>query len=67
VLENLLRSLEVRARDFKTPLVELLLGPDRIELDVRRVVGLDRMLEVRVDRLDLGEDVLRFRLLLGDR
>jgi hypothetical protein len=41
-------------------LVDPLLFRNRVELDLRRVVGLDRLLEVRVDRLDLCEDLLRF-------
>ena len=49
VLEALLRDLQVSG-------VGLELAPDLVELDVREVVGLDRVRQLRVDLLDLGED-----------
>jgi hypothetical protein len=67
VLEGGLGLVEVRARDLQAALVDLLLGLDLVELDVGCVVGLDRLLEVGIDRLDLGENTLRLRLFLRYR
>jgi hypothetical protein len=49
------------------PLVHPLLGPDAVELDLGGVVGLDRVPEVGVDLLYLGEDLLGVGLLRIDR
>lgn len=45
----------------------MLLGLDPVELDLRGVVGLDDVLQARVDGLDLSQDLLSLRLLRGDR
>jgi hypothetical protein len=57
---------EVGAGDLEPPLVHPLLGADAVELDLRGIVGLDRVTEIRVDLLDLGEDLARLRLLRLD-
>src|SRR5688572_12470822 len=54
--------MEVRARDLQPALVDRLLGLDRVQLDVGGVVGLDRLFEAGVDRLDLSEDLVGLRL-----
>ena len=65
-LERSLGGAEVRARDLQALLVELLRGDDPVELDLRRVVRLDDELEVRVELLDLGENLPGFGLLRLD-
>ena len=61
-----LRPLEARPRDRQVLRVRLQVGLDPVELDVREVVRLDRVRELPVDLLDLGEDALRLRALRGD-
>jgi hypothetical protein len=47
-------------------LVPFQVALDPVELDVRKVVRLDRVTEVRVDRLDLRHHAFRASLLLLD-
>jgi hypothetical protein len=58
---------EVGAGDSELEPVPLQVALDPVELDVREVVRLDRVLEARVDLLDLAENLLRLRLLGRDR
>ncbi len=67
LLQEGLRALVVGARDLEPALVDLLLGLDPVELDLRGVVGLDDVLQARVDGLDLSQNLLSLRLLRGDR
>jgi hypothetical protein len=67
LLQEGLGALVVRPRDFEPSLVDLLLGLDSVELDLRGVIGLDDLLQARVDGLDLRQNVLSLRLLGGDR
>jgi hypothetical protein len=67
LLQEGLGALVVRPRDLESSLVDLLLGLDSVELDLRGVVSLDDLLQARVDRLDLRQNVLSLRLLRGDR
>jgi hypothetical protein len=67
LLQEGLRALVVRPRDLEPALVDLLLGLDSVELDLRGVVSLDDFLQARVDGLDLSQDLLSLRLLRGDR
>jgi len=66
-LQEGLRALVVRPRDLEAALVDLLLGLDPVELDLRGVVGLDDLLQARVDGLDLRQNLLSLRLLRGNR
>jgi hypothetical protein len=65
-LEVPLRVPEVGARDLEPPVVDLLLGLDLIELDLLGVECLDDLAEIRVELLDLGQDLLSLCLLLLD-
>ena len=58
--------LEAASREHEVPRVRRQLGVDPPELDVREVVALDRLLELRVDQVDLLEHVLGLRLLRLD-
>jgi hypothetical protein len=57
LLEVRLRSPEVRAGDTKALGVDPLPFDDRVELDLRGVVGVDGVVELGVNLLDLGEDL----------
>jgi len=67
LLQEDLRALVVGARDLEPALVDLLLGLDPVELDLRGVVSLDDVLQARVDGLDLSQNLLSLRLLRCDR
>src|SRR5919204_2309742 len=58
---------EARLRDAELEAGALLVALDAGELDVRRVVRLDRLLEVDVEAIDLCEDLPRLALLRRDR
>ena len=62
-----LRSAEALLRDNEMPRVRVEIGVDLLQLHVRVVVGLDRLLELRLRRLDLGENRLRLCPLRRDR
>ena len=65
-LEVPLRVPEVGARDLETPVVDLLLDLDLVELDLLGVECLDDVAEVGVEPLDLGQDLPSLCLLLVD-
>ena len=67
LLEEALRPLVVRACYLEAPLVHFLLRLDRIQLDLRGVVGLHDLLQIGVDRLDLGENLPCLRALRPHR
>jgi hypothetical protein len=67
LLQEGLRALVIGARDLQPAFVDFLLGLDPVELDLRGVVGLDDVLQARVDGLDLSQNLLSLRLLGGDR
>ena len=58
---------EVRLRDLKLEARALLVALDAGELDVRRVVGLDRALEADVEAVDLRQHLAGLALFRGDR
>ena len=62
-----LRSDEARPGDHEVPAVRLEVRVDLAELDVREVVRLRRMPELRIELLDLREDSLRLCPLRRDR
>ena len=61
-----LGDLEVPARDAHLAVVRPQVGLDRVELDRGGVVRLDRLPELRVERLDVGEHSLGLGLLVFD-
>ena len=61
-----LGDLEVPARDADLAVVRPQVGLDRVELDRGGVVRLDRLPELRVERLDVGQHALGFGLLVLD-
>jgi hypothetical protein len=67
LLQEGLRALVIGARDLQPAFVDFLLGLDPVELDLRGVVGLDDVLQARVDGLDLNQNLPSLRLLRGDR
>jgi hypothetical protein len=67
LLQEDLRPLVVRPRDLEPALVDFLLGLDPVELDLRGVVRLDRLLQARVDGLNLAQYLPSLRLLRRDR
>ena len=62
-----LRDGQARLRDVEMAPVRLEIRVDLVELDVREVVGLDRVRELGVHLADLGEDRLRLLVLGADR
>ena len=66
-LEHLLRAAEIGLCDLQLALVVAQVLLDAGELLVGEVVRLDRVLEVRVETLDLGEHALRLGLFRRDR
>ena len=62
----LLRIAQARLGDRQMPRVRFQVGIDRVELHVGEVVGLDSELELRIDLLNLVEDVLCLGLLRVD-
>ena len=62
-----LSDTEALLCDDEMPRVRVELGVDLPELHVRVVVRLDRLLELRLRRLDLGENGLSLRALRLDR
>src|SRR5690349_7258898 len=59
--------LEAALRDLQFECVGAKVAFDLAQLDRRLVVRLDRRAEIDIDRVDLGEHLLRLRLLRGDR
>ncbi len=62
-----LRGAEALLRNDEVPCVRVEIGVDLLQLHVRVVVGLDRLLELRLRCLDLSENGLRLRTLGLDR